>query len=278
MKKLVLTMLVVALAIPAMAADISLVDNGDDTGTIVLTVTGDEVVRGLAIVVQADADITAVTGTAAIFNVFMDAAFTAEAAEAGSYELGGGTPIADPDAAGELALAAGVTKISLCMGILDESEAQGGAVAGTYTVATIATCGGVTITADTLRGGIVGDDLDAATIAGGTVVCGGGVCVGDIVEDGILGIPDLQALVGLLGNSYDLVNPALPFLGSEYALYPADADYPANAAVYNYDQSADGIIGIPDLQAMTADLGNNYHLINPALPFLGSEYSFPCPQ
>ena len=121
MKKLVLTLLVVALAIPAMAADISLV--GDE---IVLTVTGIEVVRGLAIVVESETDITAVTGTDPIFNVFMDAAYTAETATPGSYLIGDGTPIADPDAAGEIALPA--AKISLCMGILDTG--QGGAAAG----------------------------------------------------------------------------------------------------------------------------------------------------
>ncbi|MBW8015535.1 MAG: hypothetical protein FVQ82_05050 [Planctomycetes bacterium] len=209
MKKLVLTLLVVALAIPAMAADISLVDNGDGTGTIVLTVTGIEVVRGLAIVVDADVDVTAVAGTDAIFNVFMDAAYTAETATPGSYSLGDGTPVADPDAAGELALPA--AKISLCMGILDAG--QGGAGAGTYVVGTITTgAATVAITADALRGGIVGDDLDAATIAGGPIGPGGPACacwnhscftMGDANGDGFITSQDVQALLAAWGQPYE---------------------------------------------------------------------------
>jgi hypothetical protein len=217
--------------------------------------------------------VAAITAINPELNVNMDAAF-----EAVAYAIGDGLDSAsDPAGPGTVTLPA--ASISICLGKLDETGGQAALTSGTIDVATITTaCGEVTITADALRGGIVGDAVVAGTIAGGPVCDGPTLCVGDIVENGIIGIPDLQALVGLLGNSYDLINPALPFLGSEYAVKPADADYPANAAVYNYDMSADGIIGISDLQQMTIDLGNNYHLINPALPFLGSEYSFPCAQ
>jgi len=228
MKKLVLTMLVVALAIPAMAADISITADG----VIQLTSVEGENVRGLAIVVESAEPITAVAKGDAVFNVFMDAAYEAETATPGSYVIGAGEPVADPDAKGTIAL--GGTKISLCMGALDETGNQLAVPAGTIDVATITVCGEVTITADALRGGIVGDAVVEGTIAGGTVVCGG-PCVGDVDGNNYIYTDDLAALVEYLTG-----------FASEY-YYCAGEDPRFNSKM---DVNGDGIIYTDDLSKM----------------------------
>ncbi|MCF7954948.1 MAG: hypothetical protein K9M75_04010 [Phycisphaerae bacterium] len=252
MKKLVLTMLVVALAIPAMAADISLTDNGDGTGTIVLTTAAGENVRGLAIVVESANPITAVAKGDAVFNVFMDAAYEAEAITPGSYAIGDGEPVADPDAKGTIAL--GGTRISLCMGALDETGNQAAVPAGTIDVATITTaCGEVTITADALRGGIVGDAVVAGTIAGGPVCDGPTPCVGDGNGSGVVDTSDLGDMVALLSAN------------------PCDIDgWPGSCENYGYceykvtavgnevfDMNGDGMVDTSDLGDLVALLSAN---------------------
>lgn len=243
MKKVILMLLVASLAIPALAADISLVDNADGTGTIQLTVTGTEVVRGLAIVVDAGVDVTAVAGTDAIFNVFMDSIFSTPA-----NGLGDGTPIADPAAAGEMALGAGVTEISLCMGIVDTGGSRGGAAAGTYTVATITTgAATVTIDADTLRGGIVGDDLVAGTIAGGPITVAATFCVGDTNGNGYIYTDDLTALVTYMSG----------FSAEYYYVDGADPRFDVKM-----DINQNGYIYTDDLTAMVTlltGLAGNYY-------------------
>lgn len=257
MKKLIATLLVLALAIPAMAADVSLIDNEDGTGTIVLTVGVDEVVRGLAIVVDAGVDITAVEGTDAIFNVFMDAAFSAADATPG-YMLGDGTPIADPDAAGELALVAGISRISLCMGILDESGAQGGAAEGTYTIATITTgAATVTITADTLRGGIVGDALNTPVITDGDITdVDVPVCVGDVDGSAQIDTVDLSALVTLLVDNKTIVSGSFGDI-IKYEIASTDAAYALEA-----DVDGSGQIDTVDLTALVTLLVDNKTIIS----------------
>jgi hypothetical protein len=223
MKKLVLTLLVVALAIPAFAADISLVDNGDGTGTIQLTSAVGEDVRGLAIVVSSENDITAITGINAELNVNMDAAF-----EAAEYAIGDGLDSAsDPAGPGTVTLP--LASISICLGKLDESGGQAALPSGTIDVATITTaCGEVTITDDELRGGIVGDAVVAGTTAGGTIACEDG-CFGNVtgasdgtefnwvtfqneytgvfdVPNDVVNLIDLTALVNVLVNEGDVNN------------------------------------------------------------------------
>ena len=177
MKKFLLIAMVACIAIPALAVDISLVDNTDGTGTIQYTVASGEIVRGLAIIVNAgEGSVIAVTDVNPEFNVFMDAAWYEENT-AGSqygvsdgYEIAEGSPIADPCDAGPIALPQ--SQISLCMGVLDEEGGQAGATDdGTYDVATIdlGEAGTVTITQDGLRGGIVGTDLGVIALAGGPI-------------------------------------------------------------------------------------------------------------
>lgn len=164
MKKFVLTLLVLSLAIPALALDITLVDNGDGTATIKSTTTGVEDLRGLAIVVSATAAITDVTVLdPATFNVNPDAAYTQELG--GTYVIQTGTPIAAVGSTpGEITLASSPTSFTICMGVLKSNQKGANeGVAGTIDLATISAADGtvVTLTLDTDRGGIVGDGLAA---------------------------------------------------------------------------------------------------------------------
>ena len=263
MKKILLIAMVIGIAIPALAADISLVDNGDCTATIKYTAAAGEVVRGLSIVVEADgATIDAVGGPTAEFNVFMDAAYEMETATPGSYTIGAGTPVANPDAAGIIALPA--AKISLCMGVVDEGGGQGGAADdGTYDVATITLSGDciVTITADALRGGIVGDAVVAGTVAGGPIVCGGG-CDGDYtgptpgVPDGIVALNDVTFVI-----DYFLLNKH-PFLGTITPAMPAwDPKYDLTGPTPGVP---DNVIALNDVTFLI-----DYFLLNKH-PFLGT--------
>ncbi len=104
MKKLMIVLLALAIVVPAMAVDIDVVDNGDQTVTVKYTAAGGEDVRGIAVIltltnctVDADAD----SAINAEFNVCLDAAYDAEVA-AGDYTLGTGSALATVGAAGSL--------------------------------------------------------------------------------------------------------------------------------------------------------------------------------
>lgn len=235
MKKLLVILMVIGITIPALAVDISLVDNGDCTGTIQYTAAAGEVIRGLAIVVGVDAgEIVAVTGVNPEFNVFMDAAYTEELGD--GYTIGEGTPVADPAGAGEIALPASI--ISLCMGKVDELGGQTGAPDnGTYDVATIELSEGatVTITADTLRGGIVGDAIVAGTINDGVITCPGcETCMGDQSGDSAISLSDVTAIIGLIKD----------YQATGYLVSPVPEGYDCS------DVSGDGAVSLTDVTAI----------------------------
>lgn len=307
MKKLIATLLVIALAAPAFAASVDLADNGDGTGTITLTVGEGEVVRGVAVEVSADTDIIAVTGTDPIFNVFMDAAYDAETAEGADpenpdYVLGTGSPVAVLGTAGVQELPA--TGISLSMGVLDEDgdETLGeGAGEGTYTLGIIdlGGAGCVTLAADTTRGGVVGDNIADVTYPTGQVCVtddGGTTCIGNVTSPGIDGYgmdpvtfmpiwegnftpdnqvdtSDLQAMVNVLVEE-----------GTGYVVTSYDSKYePFNIASPGSDgYGMDPVTFMPiwegtfikDSQIDTADL---QALVNILVEEGGSEYLAPCP-
>jgi hypothetical protein len=209
MKKLVLTMLVVALAIPALAVDIKLVDNGDGTGTIVYSAAAGEKLRGVSLEVTltggaltAANDVVANLAVNPEFNVFMDSAWEEETNGDGftQEDIGTGTPLAiagktdGVNNKGPIVSAAGVTNFSICMGVLDEDGdeiKQEAAAEGTdIALITIAVDGAtdVTIIADPIRGGVAGQELVALTIGGDTAITiGDDACAGDItgVKDGM---------------------------------------------------------------------------------------------
>lgn len=164
MKKILATLVVLALVMPAMAADIDfdVVDNGDGSFSIVYVAT--TAPRGLALAIDTDtvdiADTSAASDWDVAFNCFMDYASVTP-----GYDLGDGHPLAAKDVAGEPACP--TNEFSVCMGVLDEGGNQGAGPLGTtatpIVVATILTdleageCAHITIGEDAFRGGVVGD-------------------------------------------------------------------------------------------------------------------------
>jgi hypothetical protein len=195
MKKILLIAMVMCIAIPALAVDIDLVDNADGTGTITYTAGANEVLRGLALkvtltggtLVEDPAEIGA-TSINPEFNVYMDSAWFLEQDGEAGYNVGDGTPLADADEKGPLDPIAGATSFSICMGVVDNEEPyeQAGAAGdGTYALLTIKVDAEtvVTIEADGLRGGIVGDELGTDDIEGGTITLPLLVCMKDTHPD-----------------------------------------------------------------------------------------------
>jgi hypothetical protein len=104
MKKLLLILVVLAVAAPCVAGTITFdaVDNSNGTCTLTYYVTGAGSVPPVAmgLLVTANKNITAVTDIDEFFEIYMDAAYSMDPC----YTYGDGTPIADPDGPGEIAL------------------------------------------------------------------------------------------------------------------------------------------------------------------------------
>ena len=141
MKKLLAVILVAAVCAPAMAATVVSAVGGEGTATITVSVSDDDVLRGVALTVAQKADDTGdmqlVAGTdvvAADFNAYIDYAMT----YASGYAVGAGHPAAKFDAAGAVddpddnQLPA--SAFAICAGFLDETENQGGLGVGTYDI------------------------------------------------------------------------------------------------------------------------------------------------
>lgn len=160
MKKTLAMLLVLALVAPAMAVTFTASDAGNQVLKIDYTLTSGEVLRGLALkltrtsgdaVVAAGADVAV-----APFNTFIDYAFS----NAG-YQIGDGHPVANPAAAGVATLPASAFSISV--GFLDQAGNQAGISSnGSITVKLTGTADSCfDIELDTLRGGVVGDNVVA---------------------------------------------------------------------------------------------------------------------
>jgi hypothetical protein len=170
MRKVLLSLLVLALAAPTFAAvNISIVDNENGTATLVIDTTSGEVVRGVALKVTATDGATLVSTAATVnpvFNTFIDAAFEL----GGAYTIGAGQPFAKVNEAGTAA--ANATEFSISMGVLDQAGNQAGytsPVGGEALITFQTGAGNICVELDTLRGGIVGDtaivsNLDAAAV------------------------------------------------------------------------------------------------------------------
>lgn len=97
------------------------------------------------------------------FNTFIDYAFTIESEAPGAYVIGDGHPFALIDQAG--AIKGPVSDFSISMGILDPTGNQGAAPAVVDNLITFRIFDGgagystVQISADLLRGGVVGDNI-----------------------------------------------------------------------------------------------------------------------
>jgi len=207
MKKLVMVLLALAIAVPAMAVDIDVVDNGDKTITVQYTAAVGENLRGVGIVLTLTDCTVAAGADSAInseFNVRLDAAYDAEKAVSGSYGLGSGSALATVGEAGALVAADGdVSEVSISLGVLksDQGAAADGTDIDLVTIAldNVGSAASVAVSADTLRGGLVGDAVAAGTLTG-TTVAGGG-CFGDFNADGYVDAIDVTMMIPAFGSS-----------------------------------------------------------------------------
>lgn len=163
MKKTLAMLLVLALVAPAMAVTFTASDAGSGVLKIDYTLASGEVLRGLALKLtrtSGDAAVAAGTDVAApAFNTFIDYAFS----NAG-YQIGQGHPVAKVDGAGVPAPEQfPINTFSISVGFLDQAGAQAGITAnGSITVQLTGTADSCfDIELDTLRGGVVGDNVVA---------------------------------------------------------------------------------------------------------------------
>ena len=195
MKKILVTLVVLALCAPAMAdVTIKAVDGGDGTFDVLMDVTGESVVRGIALKVVCtgnslqDLSFAADTKLNTFIDYFSTYDFETNTEGVGETPDQEGHPYALLQAGGGPALGNGTeTTFVICEGALDATENQGGIGAGTdILVATVNVgAGSVCITLEDVdRGGVVGDELGEAVIVDGTccplvVTDGPGDCVKD---------------------------------------------------------------------------------------------------
>lgn len=161
MKKTLAMLLVLALVAPAMAVTFTASDAGSGVLKIDYALSSGEVLRGMALkLTRTSGDATVAAGadvTVAPFNTFIDYAFSNPT----GYDVGVGHPVANAAAAGVAALPASTFSISV--GYLDTTGAQAGIAANGSISVKLAGTGSscFDIELDTLRGGVVGDNVVA---------------------------------------------------------------------------------------------------------------------
>lgn len=175
MKKMLITLLVLAMVAPALAeVAVTATDEGSGHLKIKVSPTNGAVVRGVAlkltnangaVIDSLPADVTATN-----FNTFIDYAFS----NAG-YVIGTGHAAANSAAAGVATVPTG--NFSLCAGYLDQDAdatlGEGLIVDSFFDVFfTLSGDATINIALDTLRGGIVGDTLGAVTVQASQVLIG----------------------------------------------------------------------------------------------------------
>jgi hypothetical protein len=222
MKKILVALLVLALAIPAMAdVAVTWTDMGGGHLQIKVAPTVGASVRGVALVLERTAGDATVASTAAVtatgLNTFIDYALTAGA---GYTAIGQGHPAAKWNLPGGVAtFPAESAKFSLCAGYLDENgvdpKGEGLTVDSFFDVFyDITTDSTITIALDTLRGGIVGDTLGTVTVA----------------SPAILDVQEGYTLTASVGTpSGTVTDPGIgafgPYTGSKTIVAQADANY-----------------------------------------------------
>ena len=167
MKKILVSLLVLALCAPAMAATVGAVTS---PGQAVITVTAE---NGVFNIVGMGLDVDIVSGTVdgctvdtATFNIFPDAAHDLEIATPGSYTYGAGTPIALQDGPGETTTAA---SFAVSVGALNGAAIPGATGSASVQLTITAAAGAtVDISENALRGGIVLTDGNGEDITSGT--------------------------------------------------------------------------------------------------------------
>jgi hypothetical protein len=234
MRKILVMLAVCALAVPAVAGDITFSVTQTNPGEFTIGyVATTDVPVGMGIAVSlTDATIPdgSTVSVDSFFDVFVD--FASE--DPCNYAIGmaGQTPIADPCAAGQPAYGAGISEFSICMGALDPCNAAAGTVANLITIAVDCTADfDVAISADSLRGGIVGATFDNVYFVNGTdLPCGGWdgpacwlsltQCHGDADDDGDVDTTDWPAFRDGFGKSY----PDALYLANVCGDYDQDGD------------------------------------------------------
>jgi hypothetical protein len=252
MKKILASLLVLAMCAPAMAATISVVDNTDGTATVTVAVEGEEPnIVGLALDVDAggSATVTDVVIETGNFNIYPDAAYTEELGD--GYDYGEGGPVAAKATRGEISLPQ--SSFALSFGNLNGATTAGadGAASVEITI-TLSEPNSLTVCENSTRGGIVavnGDALDAdcdsADITGGG---GCATCIGDVTGDGVIDLfNDLLTIgIALQNNNYN------------------DLSLAANPDLVCADTDDNGVIDLfNDLLTIGIQLqNNNYNDIN----------------
>ena len=179
MKKLLVTLVVAALCVPAMAdVQVTAVANGQDI-EVYLANSDTEVeviVRGVSLVLDAAEGMTATGAASEACNAFPDyynsnSGFLDGLADETELPGDGAHPMATIDEKGEGVAA---EDVALSMGILDNSGEQGGLLLSDtpVLVATVTYTGGgeVCLGVDELRGGIVGQEIGEVTYGCATIV------------------------------------------------------------------------------------------------------------
>lgn len=163
MKKILASLLVLAVCAPAMAATIDVV-GGTLQATVTITADGAANIVGLGLDVDVDngAVVTGVTVDTANFNIFPDAAYTQELG--GDYVYGTGTPVAAKTVAGQIALPQ--SSFALSFGNLNGAAVAGadGAASVQVTLTVDKACN-LTVCENATRGGIVAVDGTALVAA-----------------------------------------------------------------------------------------------------------------
>lgn len=250
MKKILVSLLILVLCAPAMAATVDIADNYDGTAAITVTAEGSANIVGLALDIEVAGlgNVTAAVVSTATFNIFPDAAYILETDEISpgvpddstNYAYGDGTCIAQIDAAGEVGIS---NYFCVSVGALN-GESTAGAT-GSASVEIVVTVDGYTtiwVSENALRGGIIladGTGEDITNGVGGVVTSdiGGHSHNGDFNEDGFIDARDLSALVYYL---------------TPYA--PGYSVSPVPAGDEKYDMNCDNIINALDLSALVAFL------------------------
>ncbi len=213
MKKLIVSMLVAALCVPAMAGVTATTEvTAPGELTITLTADGTETTELVGVAIEVDSDVPVQTCaiTESFFDVFVDSAFSAGS----GYTVGDGVPTASQDAPGELALPA--TSFSVSVAGLDDDGIGEGTEEAPLTctiVLTVTETANITLGVDTLRGGAV-SYAGAETITGlptTVLVETGPACwafpcqtSGDYNGDDLITAIDVQGLLGAWApNPYD---------------------------------------------------------------------------
>ena len=234
MKKLFAILLVMCIALPAMALEITVVDNGDGTATVGYDATGDETLpRAFGIELTTDAGtFEAVSGLSADFDIYPGSIVIVD-----GVVTDAGSPVADASTPGAAGSGIGTAKLVIEMASLyDATTEDAPGLAGDLLTVTVSEECHVSVALNGTRGGIVLEDAEAAVapvLAQGVLVAApSAVCVGDVDGNGFVNKLDIGNLVNYLNAN--AVAPFWTVLSSNPA-YNEAADIDGNGFVNKLD-------------------------------------------